>query len=264
MAGEDFLSGGVIEGATDIGPVGSSSTGGSLAGTPFGTFAPKDDDERVGRKGAWKTFLQRISTDEKLRAQFFTIGTELLKPIQPGQTAKGNIAGALQAGERARQGVGEKARTAGLEERTVSAREETARAATTRAEATKRAARGGGTAAKVQQNNQIRNALLSSNPGKYPKTPAGRAKATLDARKIVSSKSREELIIGLTGKMILPNQDPSDVVGKATQIVDSALGASEAPSPLPATKEELVDGKLYNTSRGTGRWNATTGVFDPS
>ena len=258
----DLFGGGVIEGSTDIGPTGASSTGGSLAGTPFGTFAPKDDDERIGRKNSWKTFLQRISTDEKLRSQFFTIGTELLKPIPPGGTPTGQIGGALQAGEKARQGVGEKARTAGLQERTVATREETARAATTRAQATKTAARGGGTAAKVQQVNQISKALRDSNPGKYPNTPAGRAKATLDARKIIRSKSREELIIGLTGKMILPGQDPSEVVGKATKIVDSALGASEAPAPLPATKDQMIDGKLYATSRGPRRWNSTKGGFD--
>ena len=262
MAEHGDFSSGVAEGATDIGPVGASSVGGSLAGSPFGTFAPKDDTERVGRKNAWKTFLQRLQTDEGLRKQLFTVGTELLKPIPPGGTPAGQIGGALQKGEAARAGVGEQARTAGLQERTVAAREETARASTTRAEATKAASRGGGTAAKVQQVNQISKALRDSNPGKYPNTPAGRAKATLDARKIIRSKSREELIIGLTGKMILPGQDPSEIVGKATKIVDSALGANEAPAPLPASKDQMIDGKLYNTSKGPRRWNSAKDGFD--
>ncbi len=219
-------------------------------------FQPADAAEKVARKNGWRTFLQRLQTDEGLRKQLFITGTELLRPIQPGQTAKGNIATALQKGVAAGEGVGEKARQAGLEERLVTAKEKTAA----------RSGVSGGVAGRVQEINQMRDALQASDPLKYPKTPTGKAKATLAAQKLIRLKSREERITRLTGDMLLSfGNDIPRALAAATEIVDGAAagGGAETPAPLPASKKDLIDRKLYNTSKGPGRWNAANENFDP-
>ncbi len=232
---------------------------GAEAAGDFGNLPvirPADADEKVARKNGWKTFLQKLQTDEALQAQLFTIGTELLRPIQPGQTAGTNIATALQKGEAARIGVGERTRAAGLEERLVSAKEKTSA----------RSGVSGGVAGRVQEINQMRDALQSSNPTKYPNTPSGRAKATLDAQKIIRSKTREERIVNLAGKMLIPGQDPNTTVRQATIIVDAAAAETanietKGALPIPSNKEALVDGQLYQTSKGPRRWSAAKNGF---
>lgn len=76
---------------------------------------PTTPEERDRRKAGWQTFMQRLKTDPDLQNMLFRIGTELMQPIQPGQTAAGAIGQSLSSGVdfmRAQQGARQQSRLA--------------------------------------------------------------------------------------------------------------------------------------------------------
>ncbi len=57
---------------------------------------PASPEELQQRAGGWMQFFERLRTDPPLTQAFMTLGAQMLQPIQPGQTAGGVAANALQ------------------------------------------------------------------------------------------------------------------------------------------------------------------------
>lgn len=231
------------------------------------SLQPRDETEKQERKGTWKQFLTNLSTDPSMQRSLLVFGTELLKPIPVGGTPGGQIGGAIQKGVAAGEALEAGQAKGALAERRVGAAETTAEAAMIRAKAA-RAGKGGGISGRVQEVNQIANALKASNPDNYPDTKAGHAKAVLAARDISRQKSREERILAYSQATILPGDDPIENVRRATAAVD-AVGGTEAPGgeiaePVPKDLADAEDGKLYRSDSGKlGRWDEASQTFIP-
>jgi hypothetical protein len=74
---------------------------------------------------------------------------------------------------------------------------------------------------------------------------------------------------GLTeGRLGAIGQDPSAVEGSQTAQVPTAQtptpqATRSIPLPADATAQTLIDGQVYQTSRGLARWDAAKGQFIP-
>lgn len=55
-------------------------------------------EELDRRRSGWKTFISRLETDPNLQAMFLKMGTQLMQPVQPGQSSAGHVGAALQSG----------------------------------------------------------------------------------------------------------------------------------------------------------------------
>ena len=208
--------------------------------SPGQAIPPVSAEDKAQRKSGWTQFLQKLSSDPALQAGLLKIGTQLLQPIQPGQTGGGAAASAIQSGadtiSAARSG---QARGA-LEERKVGAAETRAKAAMISAKKPS----GTSKVAKVEEVNQMAKALVQAKV--YPDTPQGRAQAKIKARGLISSGKDMRLeSMKIAVDAALPSESAEKIIARAKKI-EKALkggGPSSTLPPLPRNKADRVVGR---------------------
>ena len=67
----------------------------------------------------------------------------------------------------------------------------------------------------------------------------------------------EKMFADKTAKAAQLDREIAELEGGAAPVAASSIGATGAINPLPASKAELVVGKLYDTKHGVGRWTGT-------
>lgn len=63
-----------------------------------GVMPPKDDAELQQRVTGWRAVMDRLAKDPVAQMALFRFGTQMMRPVQPGQTNLGHVAGALDVG----------------------------------------------------------------------------------------------------------------------------------------------------------------------
>lgn len=110
--GAPVTAGGVPVGAPGSDPWGQAAT---QLPTDIAPGPPKTPEERDRRKSGWQALMQRLQTDPQLQNMMLKMGTELMQPVQPGQSAAGHLGRSLQSGVDYAVASREQQRKAGLE-----------------------------------------------------------------------------------------------------------------------------------------------------
>lgn len=223
----------------------------------------KSPEELTQRKFGWNTFMQSLASDPEKQQMLLRVGVAMMQPVQPGESPLGNAGKAMQVGadylntSRAARTEGTR-KNAELALRGVDAgsgrisaeatksraetdkaqlpfQQMTAEASKLTAEASMYRAKnpvgnGGGEAKKVQQINQLAQALATQNAAQYASSPiltSGPSKglpaqAVLDAQTVSKSKSAEEVAANLLQRSMTGLETDEELLYKAQQAYKQA------------------------------------------
>jgi hypothetical protein len=226
---------------------------------------PKDAAEHAERKQGWLDTLSKMLENPEAKQALLRVGLHMMQPIPVGQTAGGHVAKSILGGADYLAGA-----TQQSTENKRKGAESTAKIGLENAQADFYKRRkdggsgGGGTAAKVQQVNQIAQALIKSHPDQYA---GNESQAILDAQELMSSVQREQIAGRLAASQILPGIPAGPVVSGAAEQARTlraagALGkhaAGAAPILPPTAAAALKEGVQTRFANGQV-WMLKNGV----